>query len=210
MMKSFLHGVKNYIYILWDGYKYNILNMFLKLEKLAGIGLLCLLHWGKICIAIRRSYGEYFMRYIVSFWFVTIFTLAFESMLAEMMVWPTLTNSLEFNAAEIVLLTIGGLFINILIYQFIQGGAMMFSKMEAYRLWMQEAGRANGYVMNVVSVLAIVAALLSKNYADMLNEILLSIAIVSMICSISIDLYMKLVIDDFEKIILEYLRGGYK
>lgn len=150
------------------------------------------------------------MRYIVSFWFVTIFTLAFESMLAEMMVWPTLTNSLEFNAAEIVLLTIGGLFINILIYQFIQGGAMMFSKMEAYRLWMQEAGRANGYVMNVVSVLAIAAALLSKNYADMLNEILLSIAIVSMICSISIDLYMKLVIDDFEKIILEYLRGGYK
>ena len=102
-MKSFLHGVKNYIYILWDGYKYNILNMFLKLEKLAGIGLLCLLHWGKIGIAIRRSYGEYFMRYIVS-----------------------------------------------------------------------------------------------------------SIAIVSMICSISIDLYMKLVIDDFEKIILEYLRGGYK
>lgn len=86
----------------------------------------------------------------------------------------------------------------------------MFSKMEAYRLWMQEAGRANGYVMNVVSVLAIAAALLSKNYADMLNEILLSIAIVSMICSISIDLYMKLVIDDFEKIILEYLRGGYK
>lgn len=150
------------------------------------------------------------MRYIVSFWFVTIFTLAFESMMAEMMVWPTLTNSLEFNAAEIVLLTIGGLFINILIYQFIQGGAMMFSKMEAYRLWMQEAGRANGYVMNVVSVLAIAAALLSKNYADMLNEILLSIAIVSMICSISIDLYMKLVIDDFEKIILEYLRGGYK
>ena len=35
-MKSFLHGVKNYIYILWDGYKYNILNMFLKLEKLTG------------------------------------------------------------------------------------------------------------------------------------------------------------------------------
>lgn len=152
-----------------------------------------------VCRFVRKNYDKYLVKNIISFWGITLVSWLIVNRLVQKMCYPGITDPIECGFIEVFSLFVGSVIVNMLIFQLIHGWGIVFAKKFDLKLWLEESIRANSHVMNIISILAIVAAIVTKKYADMLNWLLLSIAMMSVVNVISIELYLNLVMEGFEE-----------
>lgn len=104
-----------------------------------------------------------------------------------------------------VVVFFAGVLIEIIVCYFIHGIVKVYSGKIDFRKILQKILVINGDLINIVSLLAILAALLSKQNADDLNINLLTVALVLVSYNISVEIYAQFIADSFDTAFHEYL-----
>lgn len=194
-MWKLIWNIHEIIFSLYDKYYLKVIRIIKRVIYILCTSILNTVIFYRL---LRNESDKFLSRNIFVFWLITLISCLIFSCVVQIVCYPFVHDVVVRYLLECFVMLVGGIIMNVFFFQLIHGGTFLFGCDFNFKAWLGAASDTIGHIMNIISMLAIVAALITKDYAEILNWLLLSIAAITIICSISIELYKKVIMVDYE------------